>query len=115
MQRVGWVESSFADPTRRSIGELQVDESARFVKIWGREVRLTRMELRLLVALIQRPDEVLTRGELLRSVWASSALNHTRTVDVHVQRLREKLGTAARFIQTVRGAGYRFRVATAES
>jgi len=99
--------------TTRRFCELEVDEGAGRVTVWGRESRLTRMELRLLVAFVKQPDRVRTRGDLLQAVWGLSALNHTRTVDVHVQRLRDKLGTAGRYIQTVRGAGYRFSVTMA--
>jgi two-component system phosphate regulon response regulator PhoB len=105
MNHVTWVDSS-ADG--RSFGELRVHDRAWRVSVWGREVSLTRLEFRLLAALTLRPDHVHSRGELLRNVWESNALNGTRTVDVHVQRVRHKLGTAARYIQTVRGVGYRF-------
>jgi two-component system phosphate regulon response regulator PhoB len=90
------------------VGVLCLDQLAWRVTVDGHEVALTGLEFRLLVALLERRDRVLSRGELLRDVWASSAHNRTRTVDVHVQRLRNKIGAAGRYIQTVRGAGYRF-------
>jgi len=71
-------------------------------------VDLTALEFRLLVTLHDRRNRVLTRDTLLDDVWGIDADITTRTVDTHVKRLREKLGPAGRFIQTVRGVGYRF-------
>ena len=62
----------------------------------------------LLVTLTERRDRVQARGTLLSDVWAIDAEIASRTVDTHVKRLRDKLGTAGRFIETVRGVGYRF-------
>lgn len=91
-----------------SVGELRVDPGARRVTVGGEEVSLTGLEFKLLVALLARRDRALTRAALLREVWRCSAQCKTRTVDTHVKRLRDKLGTAGRFVQTIRGMGYRF-------
>jgi two-component system phosphate regulon response regulator PhoB len=66
------------------------------------------MEFNLLVTLIERRDRVQPRAALLSDVWGVDPHTTTRTVDTHVKRLRGKLGRAGRFIQTVRGVGYRF-------
>ena len=91
-----------------SVGELRVDPGARRVTVGGEEVSLTGLEFKLLVALLARRDRALTRAALLREVWRCSAQCKTRTVDTHVKRLRDKLGSAGRFVQTIRGMGYRF-------
>ena len=71
-------------------------------------MQLTALEFKLLGTLYDRRDRVQTRGSLLEDVWGASAEMATRTVDTHVKRLREKLGTAGDYIETVRGVGYRF-------
>jgi two-component system phosphate regulon response regulator PhoB len=90
------------------IDELRVDRHAHRVSVGDEEVVLTNLEFRLLTALIERRDRVQSRGALLQEVWGLSAHNTTRTVDTHVKRLRDKLRTAGRFLQSVRGIGYRF-------
>jgi DNA-binding winged helix-turn-helix (wHTH) protein len=90
------------------IGELWVDKHAHRVQVSGQEVSLTSLEFRLLVALVERRERVLSRAALLTDVWGISAQNRTRTIDTHVKRLRDKLGSAGRFVQSVRGVGYRF-------
>jgi DNA-binding winged helix-turn-helix (wHTH) protein len=90
------------------VGELRVEKHAHRVLVAGDEVALTSLEFRLLVTLVDRPDCVQSRGVLLNDVWALPSNSPTRTVDTHVRRLRDKLGAAGRFIQTVRGVGYRF-------
>jgi two-component system phosphate regulon response regulator PhoB len=89
-------------------GLLRVDRQAHRVWIAGAEVELTALELRLLLTLHDRRNRVQTRATLLDDVWGIEADITTRTVDTHVKRLREKLGPAARYIETVRGVGYRF-------
>lgn len=89
-------------------GGLCLDVPAHTASVDGRPVELTATEFRLLAVLIQRRGRVQSRDQLLRDVWEYDSLIDTRTVDTHVRRLREKLGRAARFIDTVRGLGYRF-------
>jgi DNA-binding winged helix-turn-helix (wHTH) protein len=90
------------------VGELAIDHDAHRVTVSGEEISLTGLEFRLLVALTERRDKVYPRKALLGDVWESNVLNRTRTVDTHVKRLRDKLRSAGRFIQTVRSVGYRF-------
>jgi rhodanese-related sulfurtransferase len=88
---------------------LLVDSQSRTVFVGAREVELTRMEFDLLAFLVARPDRVHTRGQLLRTIWSGPAAGGTRTVDVHVHRLRSKLGPPlAGALVTVRGVGYRW-------
>jgi len=89
-------------------GRLRVDREAHRVWVDGREVELTALELRLLVTLYERKNRVQSRATLLDDVWGIAADITTRTVDTHVKRLREKLGAAGDYIETVRGVGYRF-------
>ncbi len=89
-------------------GELTVDPSAHRAWVGQVELQLTATEFKLLVTLLGRAGKVQSRGTLLRDVWDAPPDLNTRTVDTHVKRLREKLGSAADYIETVRGVGYRF-------
>jgi two-component system phosphate regulon response regulator PhoB len=89
-------------------GMLRVDRAAHRVWVDGHEVELTALEFKLLLTLHDRRNRVQTRDALLSDVWKIDADVTTRTVDTHVKRLREKLGAAGVYIQTVRGVGYRF-------
>ena len=89
-------------------GLLRVDRAARRIWVEDAEIELTALEFKLLVTLYDRRDRVQSRAVLLQDVWEMNAGVTTRTVDTHVKRLREKLGPARDYIETVRGAGYRF-------
>ncbi len=89
-------------------GVLRVDTSAHRVWVSEVELLLTATEFKLLVTLLSRAGRVQSRGTLLRDVWEAPPNLNTRTVDTHVKRLREKLGEASDYIETVRGVGYRF-------
>lgn len=96
-------------PTDRiSVGDLSIDIPRHLVTVQGRAVELTATEFRLLSVLAQRRGRVQSREQLLRDVWNYETVIDTRTVDTHMRRLREKLGPAARYLDTVRGVGYRF-------
>ncbi len=88
---------------------LSVDPEAHQVWVDGSEVALTALEFRLLHTLLSRRGRVQTRSQLLEDVWGVHAEVTTRTVDTHVKRLREKLGDAGAYVETIRGVGYRFR------
>ena len=104
------LEQSTGEPTRNAytFGPLQVDVSRHLVTVRGRRVELTATEFKLLVLLLQRIGHVQSRDQLLRDVWEYETHIDTRTVDTHIRRLREKLGPAAKYLDTVRGVGYRF-------
>jgi two-component system phosphate regulon response regulator PhoB len=93
---------------RLSVGTLVVDVPRHAVTIQGKGIELTATEFKLITILVQRRGRVLSREQLLRDVWEYDAIIDSRTVDTHVRRLREKLGSAARHLETVRGVGYRF-------
>ncbi len=89
-------------------GVLKVDREAHRVWVSDKEVELTALEFKLLVTLHDRKNRVQTRDALLQDVWGIEADITTRAVDTHVKRLREKLGAAGEYVETVRGVGYRF-------
>ena len=91
--------------------DIVIDRGARRVVRDGEEVSLTATEYRLLVTLVERRGRVQSRPHLLEQVWDANPDIQTRTVDMHVQRLRTKLGPTGELIETVRGFGYRFRAA----
>ena len=91
------------------VGPFTVDTGAARAEVEGRELDLTPTEYRLLLTLMERRGRVQSRRQLLEAVWEVTANIATRTVDMHVQRLRSKAGEAADWIETVRGFGYRFR------
>jgi len=91
------------------IGYFTLDEEAAHVEVAGETLDLTPTEFRLLAILMERRGRVQGRRQLLEAVWEVTADITTRTVDMHVQRLRTKLGDHADWIETVRGFGYRFR------
>ena len=92
-------------------GPITVDRAAHRATLAGDDLDLTATEYRLLVTLLERRGRVQSRPQLLESVWDAQPDIQTRTVDMHVQRLRAKLGEEGRMIETVRGFGYRFAAA----
>lgn len=89
--------------------EVKIDIPAHKVWINDEEISLTSLEFKLLETLLERKGRVQTRDVLLWDVWGIETEVTTRTVDTHIKRLREKLGSAGKYIETVRGVGYRFR------
>lgn len=90
------------------VGDLVVDIPRHQVTVKGKRIDLTATEFKLITTLAQRRGRVQSREQLLQDVWEYDSLIDTRTVDTHMRRLREKLGVAARYLDTVRGVGYRF-------
>lgn len=89
--------------------DLSLDENERVALLDGRRVELTAQEYALLLALMEKPDTPISREQLLRTAWGYQSMGETRTVDVHVQRLRKKLGSD--YIETVYKCGYRLKMA----
>ena len=92
-------------------GPIEMDRDAHRVYSHGGEVELTRIEYRLLEVFMERRGRVQSRRQLLQAAWDTNARIETRTVDMHVARLRSKLGDAGGYIETVRGVGYRLSAA----
>ncbi len=101
-----------AKPDHLTVGSLTVDEESHRVFVGGREVRVSALEMRLILHLMHAPGRMCTRRNLLIEVWGYHPEVSSRTVDTHVKRLRDKLGEGADLLQTVRGIG--FRLAEAE-
>jgi DNA-binding response OmpR family regulator len=100
-----------APPEKREtmrFGDLRIDVPKHLASWRGKMLDLTATEFKLLTVLAQRAGRVQSRDALLRDVWEYDVTIDTRTVDTHMRRLREKLGTAAKHLDTVRGVGYRF-------
>ncbi|MEI6376184.1 MAG: response regulator transcription factor [bacterium] len=94
--------------TTPSSGPFVVDRSAMKITLDGKRLDLTSTEFKLLSLLTCREGAILSREALLEKVWGYSSTVDTRTVDTHMRRLREKLGTHAALLETIRGEGYRF-------
>lgn len=103
-----WQASEFATPERLKIGSIVVDKAAHEVQAGGKPVALTAKELALLTYLCERRGRVLSREHLLEHVWGARYEGGTRTVDIHVRRLRQKLGEHLP-LETVRGSGYKLQ------
>jgi two-component system phosphate regulon response regulator PhoB len=89
-------------------GGLTIDRARHRISFKGRPLDLTLTEFKLVTVLAERRGRVQSRDQLLKDVWGYNSLIDTRTVDTHMRRLRHKLGGAARYLDTVRGVGYRF-------
>ena len=106
------VSANAASGDQLRIGPIVIDRSAHRVTVEGHEVELTPTEFKLLLTLAERRGRVQARTLLLETVWEAAPDIQTRTVDMHVQRLRTKLHPAGDLIETVRGFGYRLRADT---
>ena len=93
---------------QRQFGELTMNIDSHEVFVNSEQIILTALEFRLLRQLVDRRGRVQSRDQLLSDVWGYSAEVTTRTVDTHIKRLREKLGTMGKYVQTIRGVGYKF-------
>ena len=89
------------------IGRLEVKQMEHKVSVGGSEVVLTLKEYELLRKFLQHPGIVFSRDKLLNDIWGYEFSGETRTVDVHIRTLRQKLGEAGELIETIRGVGYR--------
>ncbi|MFT4136482.1 winged helix-turn-helix domain-containing protein [Microbacterium sp.] len=103
-------QSSEQPSTRVQTSGISIDESSYSAKVRGKTLDLTYKEFQLLHFLATHPSRVFTREQLLSEVWGYDYFGGTRTVDVHVRRLRAKLGDLEQLIGTVRNVGYRFNV-----
>lgn len=91
-----------------SVGVLSVDAEGQPIMVENREIRLTSLEFRMLLLLLERRGRVQSREQLLSEIWGMEAEVSTRTIDTHIKYLRKKLGSAGKYIETLRGVGYRF-------
>jgi len=91
-----------------NIGDIVIDKERYILKIDGRELTLPRKEFELLSLLVSKPDKVFTRDEIYKAVWGNNVIVGDRTIDVHIRKLREKIGND--HIRTLKGIGYKFIV-----
>lgn len=110
IRRLEWRASEFSSEERIKVGDITVDLAAHEVDVAGRPITLTQQEFALLAFLSENRGRVWSREQLLRRVWSVEHYDGSRTVDVHVRRLRKKLGSALDGLQTVRGLGYKMRI-----
>ena len=92
----------------RQFGDLKIDVNSHEVHVDSQLIELTALEFRLLKELVDKRGRVQSRDQLLSEVWGYNAEVTTRTVDTHIKRLREKLGSMGKYVQTIRGVGYKF-------
>ena len=91
-----------------NIGDMVIDKERYLLIIEGRELTLPRKEFELLSLLVSKPDKVFTRDEIYKAVWGNNVIVGDRTIDVHIRKLREKIGND--HIRTLKGIGYKFIV-----
>ena len=96
-------------PELLKIGDLEIQISNYVVRIGSREIHLPKKEFEVLLFLARHPERVVSREALLNGIWGHDVYVVDRTIDVHVRKIREKLGRHAHHIETVKGVGYRFR------
>lgn len=92
----------------RQFGDLKIDVESHEVYVNDSEIDLTALEFKLLNQLVETRGRVQSRDQLLEEVWGYSSDVTTRTVDTHIKRLRSKLGSMGKYVQTIRGVGYKF-------
>lgn len=109
VRQLDWRLSAFAGEELLKAGDLVIDMAGYEVRLRGRPLVLTHQEFELLKFLAQNRGKVFTREQLLRRVWGYNYYGGSRTVDIHVRRLRAKLGSEDDYIQTVRNVGYKMK------
>ena len=109
IRRVEWRSSEFSDTDTLKLGPLVIDCAAHEVRVDGRSVTLTHQEYALVEFLTRNRGRVFSRQQLLERVWGVDYYGGSRTVDIHVRRLRMKLAQGADALETVRGVGYKMR------
>jgi len=109
IRQAEWKRSDFSAQELLKVGSMVIDLAAHEVSVDGGPVTLTHQEFALLRFLAQNRGRVYSRDQLLERVWGVEYYGGSRTVDIHIRRLRMKLGSASRPIQTVRGVGYKLR------
>ncbi len=109
IRRADWLHSEFAHQEGIKVGSMYIDLAAHEVAVDSVHKELTHQEFALLAFLAQNRGRVYSRQQLLERVWGVDYYGSSRTVDIHVRRLRMKLGRAVRDLVTVRGAGYKLR------
>ncbi|HZK95221.1 MAG TPA: response regulator transcription factor [Prolixibacteraceae bacterium] len=109
LKRAGGIGADAAENDKIiNIGDIVIDKERYILKIDSRELTLPRKEFELLSLLVSKPDKVFTRDEIYKAVWGNNVIVGDRTIDVHIRKLREKIGND--HIRTLKGIGYKFIV-----
>ncbi len=112
MSRIGAIfrrkESNSKENAIISVGDLTIDKSSYTIIVKDKKISLPKKEFQLLYFLAQNPDKVFSRDDLLQNIWGTDVYVLARTVDVHIRKVREKIGKG--FIRTVKGVGYKFEM-----
>jgi two-component system alkaline phosphatase synthesis response regulator PhoP len=106
MFRRGEVKNS--DNSLIAVGDLTIDKTSYTILVKDKKITLPKKEFQLLYFLAQNPDKVFSRDDLLQNIWGTDVYVLARTVDVHIRKVREKIGEG--FIRTVKGVGYKFEM-----
>jgi DNA-binding response OmpR family regulator len=109
LRQLDWDSAAFGSEEVIKLEDLVIDVAGYEARLRGRKVQLTHQEFELLRFLAQNRGKVFTREQLLQKVWGYQYYGGSRTVDIHVRRLRAKLGAVAGLIETVRNVGYKMR------
>lgn len=109
LRKTGRVQKQTAAPSVTKAGPILIDLDKFIIKVNGKTKILPRKEFKLLHFLAENSGKVFTRDDLLKSVWGADVYVVPRTVDVHIRKIREKLGESAGLIETVKGVGYKFK------
>ena len=109
IRRVEWRRSDFTKSDHIKVGLLSIDLAGHEVTVDGRSKQLTHQEFELLRFLCQNRGRVFSRQQLLERVWGVDYYGSSRTVDIHVRRLRMKLGAGVEALETIRGVGYKMK------
>ncbi len=95
---------------KRNLGGIEIDEVGRTVKVDGKEIELSLREYELLKYLFDNEKVALSRDKILNNVWNYDYYGDTRTIDSHIKKIRHKLGKKGKYIETIRGIGYKFEI-----
>ena len=94
----------------KDVGGIQIDEKGRTVNVDGKQIELSLREYELLVYLVENQGIALSRDKILNNVWNYDYYGDSRTIDSHIKKIRKKLGKKGKYIETIRGIGYKFEV-----
>ena len=107
LRRSGNMKTEVEETKKISLGEVLIDTGTRSVSVGGENIELTYKEYELLKLLVSHPGLVYSRQQILEKIWGIDFKMDTRTVDMHIKTLRQKLGEQGSIIQTIRNVGYK--------
>ena len=106
-----WLKRTAGDNKEvKDYGGIQIDNQGRTVSVDGKQIELSLREYELLVYLVENQGIALSRDKILNNVWNYDYYGDSRTIDSHIKKIRHKLGKKGKYIETIRGIGYKFEV-----